>query len=94
MLEHWQALSDTERDRFPPLCPVLVVELASPSDEPQALRREMVASIANGSSLAWLLLPLSARWKCRNQAHPKQPTLPCCSAIRNGWSRALRFRAR
>jgi len=34
-----------------------VVELASPSDEPQALRREMVASIANGSALGWLLLP-------------------------------------
>ena len=38
--------------------PVLVVELASPSDEPQALRRKMVASIANGSALGWLLLPL------------------------------------
>ena len=33
-----------------------MVELASPSDEPLALRREMVASIANGSSLGWLLL--------------------------------------
>ena len=61
------------------------MELASPSDEPLALRREMVASIANGSSLGWLLLTKSARWKCGSQAHPKQPTLPWCSAIRNGW---------
>jgi Uma2 family endonuclease len=87
-------MSETERDRFPPLCPVLVVELARPSDEPQALRREMAASIANGSSLGWLLLTQFRTVKCGNQAHPKQPTLPCCSAIRNGWSRALCFRAR
>jgi hypothetical protein len=31
--------------------------VGSLSDEPQALRREMVASIANGYSLGWLLLP-------------------------------------
>ena len=29
----WQALSPAERRGFPPLCPDLVIELASPSDE-------------------------------------------------------------
>ncbi len=42
-LKRWQALSEAERDGFPPLCPDLVVELA--------------AYMANGASLGWLLLP-------------------------------------
>jgi Uma2 family endonuclease len=56
-LDRWQALSEAEREGFPPLCPDLVVELASPSDEPQALRRKMAAYMANGARLGWLLLP-------------------------------------
>jgi Uma2 family endonuclease len=58
-LERWQALSEAEREGFPPLCPDLVVELASPSDEPQLLRRKLAAYMANGASLGWLLLPQS-----------------------------------
>ena len=58
-LERWQALSEADRDGFPPLCPDLVVELASPSDEPQVLRRKLAAYMANGASLGWLLLPQS-----------------------------------
>ncbi len=58
-LDRWRALSEAERDGFPPLCPDLVVELASPSDEPQALRRKLAAYVANGARLGWLLLPLS-----------------------------------
>ena len=58
-LERWQALSEAERDGFPPLCPDLVVELASPSDEPQVLRRKLATYMANGASLGWLLLPQS-----------------------------------
>lgn len=60
-LERWQALSDAQREGFPPLCPDLVVELASPSDDPEALRRKMAAYIANGARLGWLLLPSSRR---------------------------------
>jgi Uma2 family endonuclease len=56
-LERWQGLSEAEREGFAPLCPDLVVELASPSDEPQALRRKLAAYMANGASLGWLLLP-------------------------------------
>ena len=58
-LDRWQALSEAEREGFPPLCPDLVVELASPSDELQALRRKMAAYMTNGASLGWLLLPQS-----------------------------------
>jgi Uma2 family endonuclease len=60
-LDRWRALSDAERDGFPPLCPDLVVELASPSDEPQALRRKLAAYMANGARLGWLLVNLWRR---------------------------------
>jgi Uma2 family endonuclease len=56
-LDRWQALSEVERESFAPICPDLVVELASPADEPEVLRRRMVAYIANGARLGWLLLP-------------------------------------
>ena len=58
-LDRWQALSEAEREGFAPLCPDLVVELASPADEPQALRHKMAAYMANGAHLGWLLLPQS-----------------------------------
>lgn len=60
-LERWDALTPAERRGFPPLCPDLVVELASPSDEgPRghtALRRKMNSYQANGAQLGWLLIP-------------------------------------
>jgi Uma2 family endonuclease len=60
-LERWQALTPEQRRGFPPLCPDLVIELTSPSDEgPRgvtALRRKMAAYMANGARLGWLLVP-------------------------------------
>ena len=59
--ERWQALTPQQRRGFPPLCPDLVIELVSPSDEgPRgvtALRRKMAHYQANGARLGWLLLP-------------------------------------
>ena len=61
VLDRWQALSTAERRSFAPLCPDLVVELASPSDEGprgvSALRQKMAFYQANGARLGWLLLP-------------------------------------
>ena len=60
-LDRWQALSSEQRRGFAPLCPDLVVELASLSDEgPRgitALRCKMAAYQANGARLGWLLIP-------------------------------------
>ncbi|MEB3260161.1 MAG: Uma2 family endonuclease [Cyanobacteriota bacterium] len=60
-LERWQTLTPEERRGFPPLCPDLVVELVSPSEEgprgSEALRRKMAAYLANGARLGWLLFP-------------------------------------
>jgi len=76
-LDRWLALSEAERDGFPPLCPDLVVELARPSDEPQALRRKLAAYMANGARLGWLLLPLSRSvevWTPESAAGASIPT--------------------
>jgi Uma2 family endonuclease len=60
-LARWQPLSERERRGFAPLCPDLVAELASPSDEgPRgltALRQKMAAYQRNGALLGWLLIP-------------------------------------
>ena len=60
-LERWQALTPEQHRSFPPLCPDVVVEFASPSDQgPRAvaaLRQKMAAYQANGAQLGWLLIP-------------------------------------
>ncbi|MCP9899549.1 Uma2 family endonuclease [Cyanobium sp. Cruz CV13-4-11] len=65
-LDRWQALTAEQRRTFAPLCPDLVVELAStsgasPSDEGprglSALRQKMAAYQRNGARLGWLLIP-------------------------------------
>lgn len=59
-LDRWQALTPEQRRGFPPLCPDLVVELASSSDPwPRgltALRQKMSTFMANGAQLGWLLI--------------------------------------
>jgi Uma2 family endonuclease len=60
-LERWQTLTPEQRRGFPPLCPDLVVEIASPSDGgprgEAALRRKLATYLANGARLGWLLFP-------------------------------------
>ncbi len=77
-LERWQALSEAEQEGFAPLCPDLVIELASPSDEAQALRKKMAAYMANGARLGWLLLPQSRTveiWQTGNAETTNPPLL-------------------
>jgi len=76
--ERWEALSPQERRGFPPLCPDLVVELASASDEgPRgltALLQKMATYQVNGAQLGWLLIPhLQAVeiWPAAGQGEPQ-----------------------
>ena len=75
-LERWQALSETERRGFPPLCPDLVVELASPSDRVADLERRMATYRENGASLGWLLLPESRSVEVWTGADAEAGTVP------------------
>ena len=60
-MDRWQTLTPEQRRTFPPLCPDLVIELASASDAgprgAEALRRKMALYQANGAQLGWLLFP-------------------------------------
>src|SRR2546425_1470046 len=54
-LSRWNALTDQERESFPPLCPDFVIELRSPSDSLTSLKDKMEEYIQNGAQLGWLI---------------------------------------
>jgi Uma2 family endonuclease len=79
-LERWEALTEEQRRGFAPLCPDLVVELASPADEGprgvSALRRKMADYQANGARLGWLLLPQERTveiWAAADESSGREP---------------------
>lgn len=37
--ERWDALTDGEQEKFPPVCPDFVIELVSPSDSPNSAKK-------------------------------------------------------
>jgi len=57
----WEALSQDERERFPPLCPDFVGEIRSRSDRLSRLQEKMQEYIDNGARLGWLLDPLERK---------------------------------
>jgi len=58
-LSRLRELSRREKQRFIPLCPDFVIEVASPSDEVAVLHRKMEEYRAVGLQLGWLILPES-----------------------------------
>jgi len=57
----WEALSQDERERFPPLCPDFVGEIRSRSDWLSRLQEKVQEYIDNGARLGWLLDPLERK---------------------------------
>jgi Uma2 family endonuclease len=55
--ERWEALTLEQRERFAPLCPNFVVEVAYPSDYLADLQTKMDEYLANGAQLGWLIVP-------------------------------------
>jgi Uma2 family endonuclease len=56
-LSRWNALTEEERKKFPPLCPDFVVEIRSETDSIDTLKDKMQEYIANGARLGWLIDP-------------------------------------
>ncbi|MBC5796635.1 Uma2 family endonuclease [Anabaena aphanizomenioides LEGE 00250] len=54
-LERWDALSDEEKQKFPPICPDFVIELLSPSDSLKTTQEKMREYIDNGVRLGILI---------------------------------------
>jgi Uma2 family endonuclease len=60
-LSRWNALTEKEKEEFPPLCPDFVLELRSRTDSIEALQAKMVEYIDNGARLGWLIDPIEKR---------------------------------
>jgi Uma2 family endonuclease len=54
-LERWNALTEEEKERFPPICPDFVIELLSPSDNLKVTQEKMREYIDNGARLGFLI---------------------------------------
>lgn len=57
LTERWNALTDEQQKKFPPLCPDFVIELMSESDRLDDLQEKMAEYLENGCKLAWLINP-------------------------------------
>ncbi len=53
----WDALTPEQQEKFPPLCPDVVIELLSPSDILRDIQAKMQEYIDNGARLGWLIAP-------------------------------------
>ncbi|MEH2257224.1 Uma2 family endonuclease [Nostoc sp.] len=54
-LERWDALTEEEKQKFPPIYPDFVIELLSPSDSLKVAQEKMREYIDNGVRLGWLI---------------------------------------
>jgi Uma2 family endonuclease len=61
-----------QRERFLPLCPEFVVEIASPSDRLADLQAKMDEYMANGAALGWLIDPASRSVTVYRPGEPTQ----------------------
>lgn len=56
-LNKWDSLTKSQQQKFLPLCPDFVIELRSPTDNLDTLRRKMQEYKDNGTILGWLINP-------------------------------------
>ena len=52
-------LSEEDKNKFAPVCPNFIIEFKSTSDNIKQLKNKMLKWIENGTSLAWLIDPVS-----------------------------------
>ena len=58
--DHWNSLSPTQQEKYPPRCPDFVVEVLSGTDSIKVLEAKMETWLANGAQLAWMVDPYAA----------------------------------
>lgn len=59
--ERWVSLTETEQQRYAPICPDFVVELRSLTDRLNVLQAKMREYIEQGAQLGWLIDPSERR---------------------------------
>lgn len=60
-IDRWDALTEEQKEKFPPLCPDFVIELRSRSDALKKLQSKMNEYIENGAQLGWLIDPTTRK---------------------------------
>jgi len=71
-LSRWNALSKSDKQGFPPICPDFVVELRSQSDTLKSLQNKMQEYMDNGAKLGWLIDPFHRRVEIYRRGQPKE----------------------
>lgn len=51
----WNTLNESQKEKFAPICPEFIVEVASPTDAINELKNKMDEWVANGVKLGWLI---------------------------------------
>ena len=75
--ERWEALSQTNREKFPPLCPDFVIELRSRTDRLAPLQAKMQEYLQSGLRLGWLINPQDRQVEiCRPNQPPETLAYP------------------
>lgn len=69
-LERWEALTQEERKKFPPLCPDFVIELRDRTDTLQPLQEKMQEYLDNGLCLGWLINPQDQKVEIYRSSQP------------------------
>jgi Uma2 family endonuclease len=70
--ERWEALSQEQRRKFPPLAPDFVIELRSATDELEPLQVKMQEYMENRVRLGWLINPQQRQVEVYRQGQPKE----------------------
>ena len=71
-LERWNALTPSEREKFPPIAPDFVLELMSPSDSLSVVQAKMQEYMDVGVKLGWLIDRKTGRIEIYRQGQTKE----------------------
>jgi Uma2 family endonuclease len=71
-LPRWEALSESQQQGFPPICPDFVIELRSPSDSLSDVQTKMQEYMNNGTRLGWLINPQDRQVEIYRQEREKE----------------------
>jgi Uma2 family endonuclease len=69
-LERWDALTQEEREKFPPICPDFAIELRSRTDTLKPLQEKMQEYLDNGLRLGWLIDPQNSQVEIYRLSQP------------------------
>ncbi|MBD2090870.1 Uma2 family endonuclease [Microcoleus sp. FACHB-1515] len=71
-LSRWQALTPTQRQKFPPIAPDFVMELRSRTDSLEMLQQKMQEYLDSGVRLGWLFNPQDQQVEIYRQGEAKE----------------------